>query len=561
MTESRKVVVLGVLGTQLDSGKGPARWERWRPTVALCQQDDLRVDELVLLHAPKDTALARLVAEDIGYVSPETTVTFVPFAVHDAWDFEEVYESLHEIARARVFDPAREDLLVHITTGTHVAQICLFLLTEARYLPGRLVQTSPRQRHDHVRGDRREPDEDADGVRGSYGVVDLDLGKYDRLASRVRAEREDDESLLKDGIVTKNEAYNSLVARVETVAKRSKAPMLLLGPTGAGKSALARRVYALKKARQGLEGPFVEVNCATLRGDSAMSALFGHEKGAFTGAIGARRGHLARAHRGVLFLDEVFELGLDEQAMLLRAIEDKVFTPMGSDREVSSEFQLICGTNRDLFEAAASGTFRDDLLARVDLWTFTLPSLRDRLEDLEPNLDHETERVGRGLGILLTWAREARDEYLRFATSPEATWPGNFRDLNASVTRLGTLAEGGRITRALVREELGRLRALFAGTARTRGAQARTRDGEAGLVDRLVPDPHLLDRFDRVQLEEVLKVCASTRSLGEAGRVLFAESRKNKKTGSVNDSDRLRKYLARFGLEHRDVHEASREPS
>lgn len=560
MTESRKVVVLGVLGTQLDSGKGPSRWERWRPTVALCQQDDLRVDELVMLHAPKDTALARRLAEDIGHVSPETTVTFVPFAVRDAWDFEEVYESLHEVARARAFDPAREDLLVHITTGTHVVQICLFLLTEARYLPGRLLQTSPRQRQDHVRGERREPDEESDGTRGSYGVVDLDLGKYDRLASRVRAEREDDESLLKDGIVTKNEAYNTLVARVETVAKRSKAPMLLLGPTGAGKSALARRVYALKKARQGLEGPFVEVNCATLRGDAAMSALFGHEKGAFTGAVGSRRGHLARAHRGVLFLDEVFELGLDEQAMLLRAIEDKVFTPMGSDREVSSEFQLICGTNRDLFEAAASGTFRDDLLARIDLWTFTLPSLRERLEDLEPNLDHETERVGRGLGLSLTWAREARDEYLRFSTSPEASWPGNFRDLNASVTRLGTLAEGGRITRALVREEITRLRALFAGAGKPPVAGRRGRGGEGGpssLVERLVPDPHLLDRFDRVQLEEVLAVCASTRSLGEAGRVLFAESRKKK--GSVNDSDRLRKYLARFGLEHRDVHEASRD--
>jgi transcriptional regulatory protein RtcR len=257
----------------------------------------------------------------------------------------------------------------------------------------------------------------------------------------------------------------------------------------------------------------------------------------------------------------VFELGLDEQAMLLRAIEDKVFTPMGSDREVSSEFQLICGTNRDLFEAAASGTFRDDLLARIDLWTFTLPSLRERLEDLEPNLDHETERVGRGLGVSLTWAREARDEYLRFSTSPEATWPGNFRDLNASVTRLGTLAEGGRITRALVREEITRLRGLFSGAGRPRaeGGRGRGREDASSLVERLVPDPHLLDRFDRVQLEEVLSVCASTRSLGEAGRVLFSESRKKK--GSVNDSDRVRKYLARYGLELGDVHEASRRPS
>src|SRR5690606_17169261 len=119
------------------------------------------------------------------------------------------------------------------------------------------------------------------------------------------------------------------------------------GPTGAGKSQLASRIYELKKRRRQVEGAFVEVNCATLRGDGAMSALFGHRRGAFTGAVTARRGLLKEADNGVLFLDEIGELGLDEQAMLLRAVEEGHFFPVGSDREESSHFQLITGTNRD----------------------------------------------------------------------------------------------------------------------------------------------------------------------------------------------------------------------
>src|SRR4029450_8433591 len=166
------------------------------------------------------------------------------------------------------------------------------------------------------------------------------------------------------------------------VTVRSSAPILLLGPTGAGKSLLARRIYELKKTRRLVEGPFVEVNCATVRGDAAMSALFGHVKGAFTGAVRDRPGPLLSANGGLLFLDEVGELGLDEQAMLLRALEERRFVPLGSDREVTSDFQLIAGTNRDLADAVRAGRFRDDLLARINLWTFELPALSHRRVDI-----------------------------------------------------------------------------------------------------------------------------------------------------------------------------------
>ena len=193
--------------------------------------------------------------------------------------------------------------------------------------------------------------------------IDLDLSRYDKIAQRFRHEQADTLAFLKSGIATRSAAFNALIERLERVAGRSRAPLLLVGPTGAGKSFLARRVYELKRQRQRLGGRFVEVNCATLRGDAAQSALFGRVRGAFTGAQSERPGLLRAADGGLLFLDEIAELGLDEQAMLLKAVEEKRFFPLGSDRESGSDFQLIAGTNRALRRCVADGRFREDLLA------------------------------------------------------------------------------------------------------------------------------------------------------------------------------------------------------
>jgi transcriptional regulatory protein RtcR len=529
---SRDVVVMSLLGPSLDQGRGPARWERWRPTVALCQHEELLIRRLELFYQPAFAELGRLVAEDVRHVSPETEVCLRPLDMPDPWDFEQVYGALHDAARAYAFQPEKEEYLVHITTGTHVAQICLFLLTESRHFPAKIIQTSP-------------PRKAQIGTAGAYSIIDLDLSRYDRLASRFQAERADSVSFLKSGIDTRNEAFNRLIELIERVAVASRAPLLLHGPTGAGKSHLARRIFELKKTRRQVEGELVDVNCATLRGDAAMSTLFGHARGAFTGAVAERTGLLRKAHGGVLFLDEIGELGLDEQAMLLRAIEEKVFYPVGSDREVKVDFQLLAGTNRDLGERVAQGRFREDLLARINLWSFRLPGLRERPEDLEPNLLYELDHVGEGLGVRVTMSREAREKYLRFATGPEGSWPGNFRDLNASVVRLATLARGGRVSLGDVDEELVRLRQQWAAL---RPREADPHEGDALLVEALGEEAAgQLDRFDRVQLADVLLVCRQTPTLSAAGRVLFAASR-GKKT-SQNDADRLRKYLARFGLD------------
>jgi|CXWL01.1.fsa_nt_gi transcriptional regulatory protein RtcR len=533
MTQKRRVAI-GLVGATLDGGKGAARWARWRPTVALGQHEDLVIDRFELLYQPAYASLADTLEADLATVSPETTVRRHALPLTDAWDFEEVYGALLDFARDYPFDLEQEEYLLHITTGTHVVQICLFLLVEARYIPARLVQTAP-------------PARGGVGKPGGYRVIDLDLSRYDKLAQRFAREQRAGLAFLKAGIDTRNAAFNELIARLERVAIASKSPILLTGPTGAGKSQLARRIYELKRQRRQLAGRCVEVNCATLRGDGAMSTLFGHRRGAFTGAQHDRPGLLRAADGGLLFLDEIGELGLDEQAMLLRALEERRFLPVGADQEVESDFQLIAGTNRDLAAAVAAGRFREDLLARIDLWTFRLPGLAERREDLAPNLDYEIERTAAKLGLKVTMSREARARFLAVGGAPQALWSGNFRDLNAAVTRMATLAEGGRVTVADVDAELGRLRARWG-----EPPAPESGIGVGGPDDRLLAailGPErlaTLDSFDRPQLAHVVRTCQAARSLAAAGRRLFAVSRVART--SVNDADRVRKYLLRFGL-------------
>ena len=525
-------VVFGLLGTTLDSGRAQDRWQNWRPTVAICRQPDFIIKRLELLHGLRDKALAQLVAEDIAGISPETTVKLNEIEFGDPWDFERVYETLFKFARTYPFETDAEDYLIHITTGTHVAQICLFLLTESRYLPGRLLQSSPER-------NRTGP--------GTIKIIDLDLSKYDRIASRFRQEQRDAVSYLKGGIDTRNVAFNRLIDRIEQVAIATRDPLLLMGPTGAGKSRLARRIFELKKSRHTVTGDFIDVNCATLRGDGAMSTLFGHVKGAFTGALRDRPGVLRTADKGMLFLDEIGELGIDEQAMLLRALEEKAFLPLGSDRETHSDFQLIAGTNRDLHAAVREGWFREDLLSRINLWTFTLPGLKSRIEDIEPNLQFEIDQFASVTGHRVTFSKEARELFLDFAISPAASWTGNFRDLNAAVVRMSTLAEGGRISEATVREEIDRATATWSALDKEKANEVLPQLLTQAQIEKL-------DLFDRMQLSQVIEVCRKSKSLSDAGRKLFDVSRSQKT--STNDADRLRKYLNRFGLEWNDVNEA-----
>jgi len=467
----KKNVIIGFLGTNLDAGKR----RRWRPSVQIAR-------------------------------SPETEVLLHEIEIKDPWDFEEMYGAMYDFARTYGFDDEREDYHVHLTTGTHVAQICWFLLTEARHVPARLVQTGP------PRGEDEGP--------GTLQIVDLDLSKYNALQQRFDLVAKEYNTLLKGGIETRNAAFNTMIDRME-------------------QSDLAGRLYELKLQRRRVKGRLVHINCSTLKGERAMSTLFGHRRQAIPGASADRRGLLREADGGVLFLDEIDELGLDEQAMILHAIETGKYFPLGSDYEVTSRFHLIAGATRNLAEMVAAGTFRADLFARLNLWPFTLPALRDRPEDIAPNIGFELDRVEKILGNRVTFNLDAQAAYQNFATDPGTLWPGNFRDLSSSVQRMCTLAPRGRITLAMVQAEISTIKGSWVDASVDPDLQL--------IVGCLGADvANNIDEFDRVQLAAVIRVCQQSASLSAAGRRLFAASRAVK--ASRNDADRLRKYLDRFGL-------------
>ena len=230
---------------------------------------------------------------------------------------------------------------------------------------------------------------------------------------------------------------------------------------------------------------------------------------------------------------------LNMQSVLLHAIETGRFYPLGSDHEISSRFHLIAGANRDLRSLAASGKFRPDLLARLNTWSFNLPALRNRSEDIEANLLYELDRCERDLGTHVGFNSDARLKYLDFAKDPATGWPGNFRDFSGSIRRLCTLAPRGRITRAMVAAEIETLQADW--------KSAQTNDDFKLVADVMGDAVSDVDPFDLVQLAEVIRICRKSSSLSAAGRTLFAVSRSKRKT--QNDADRLRKYLGKFGLE------------
>lgn len=525
-----KNVVFGFLGTRLDGGHEVTRWDRWRPTVALCGHESLGMDRLELFITDEGHSdLAERVAEDARERRPGLEVNIHHLAgVTDPWDFPEVYGALHDFVRQYEFAEG-DNHFVHLTTGTHVAQICLFQLTQARYFPARLVET-------FSHGGEVT-------WKGRLEVIDLNLSKYDQLVQRFRIESDDSQALLKGGIATLNPAFNAAINRLEKAALRSIEPILLLGPTGAGKTKLAGRIHALRARRHMVTGPLVEVNCATLRPEDAVSTLFGHKKGAYTGATADRAGLLKQANKGILLLDEIGTLSLEVQAMLLCALEQKRYRPLGSDVDVESDFQLIAGTNCDLEQAVRDRTFRDDLLERLNMWTVRLPGLADRVEDIEPNLEFELARAAEKLGRRVWLSQTARRAYLEFAA--RYRWPGNFRELSKSVMRMATLADDGCIESADVLEET---------TQMLTGGDKPTGVSAPAAADMLLCQAVLQDTvsehdiFELAQLEVVLRAISTTESMAQAGRLLFEVSRASK--ASLNDSSRISKLLARYSLNY-----------
>jgi DNA-binding NtrC family response regulator len=226
---------------------------------------------------------------------------------------------------------------------------------------------------------------------------------------------------------------------IRTAAK-SDISVLILGPTGAGKEVVARMIHEL--SRRGA-GRFQAVNCAALPDTLFESEIFGHEKGAYTGAHDRKPGRLELANGGTLFLDEIGDLSIVSQAKLLRALEDRGFERLGGNRTIEVDFRLISATNRPLEQFVREGRFREDLYYRVNAFSIRLPSLRERPVDIPVLAQRFLARYCAANGLPVDAKTLSREALEAFAAYP---WPGNIRELESTVSR-AALSAPGRVIR------------------------------------------------------------------------------------------------------------------
>ena len=244
-------------------------------------------------------------------------------------------------------------------------------------------------------------------MRGAAGVTKRILGNMPKLGGS-------------------SNAMQYVRKMIEQVA-RSDASVLILGESGTGKEVVARNIHALSNR---CKSNFVPVNCGAIPGDLLESELFGHEKGAFTGAITSRQGRFELAEKGTLFLDEIGDMGLTMQVKLLRVLQERSFERVGSNRSITSDVRILAATHRDLEQFIREGKFREDLYYRLNVFPIELPPLRARQDDVPELLQDQMDRIYRESKVRLrftTATLEALSEY---------SWPGNVRELGNLAERL-----------------------------------------------------------------------------------------------------------------------------
>jgi DNA-binding NtrC family response regulator len=272
----------------------------------------------------------------------------------------------------------------------------------------------------------------------------LENSRMSRMEQVLKAELERHSPFF--GIVGKSAIIQKALEEAEKVAPLDST-VLLLGETGTGKELFAKAIHSLSPRK---DNPFVAVNCAAIPNTLLENELFGHEKGAYTGAYESRLGRFELAHRGTLFLDEIGEMHQDLQSKLLRVIEEKKFTRVGSPASITVDVRLICATNRKLEDLMKSESFRKDLYYRISSFPIVLPPLRERKEDIPLLAEHTLAR----------WRRELHNQKLGF--SPEAlswlqnqSWQGNIRELFNRIERAAILSRSSTIEMDELKDRAG----------------------------------------------------------------------------------------------------------
>jgi len=347
----------------------------------------------------------------------------------------------------------------------------------------------------------------------AYGQISQLKEKFARenvyLESELRSELHFEE------IVGKSEALRRVLKEVETVAP-TDSTVLIYGETGTGKELIARALHNLSSRRS---NAFVKLNCAAIPTGLLESELFGHEKGAFTGAITQRVGRFELAHRGSIFLDEVGEIPLELQPKLLRVLQEREFERLGSTRTLCSDARLIAATNRDLKEMVEDQKFRSDLFYRLNVFPIRVPALRDRPADiplLVRRFVHEFSR--RNNRMIDTIPSETMEAFVRYH------WPGNVRELQNVIERAVIISKG-----PVLNVPLAELKPDMSTKASPAVKEARS-----------VSQESLQDRLDNAERTEIL------RALEEANGVVAGPKGAAARLGIKRSTLQLR--MQKFGI-------------
>jgi two-component system nitrogen regulation response regulator NtrX len=320
----------------------------------------------------------------------------------------------------------------------------------------------------------------------------LELRQTRRVARALRAELG-----FTGEMVGKSEAMavvRQMIARVAPTDAR----VLITGESGTGKELVASAIHDKSPRR---EKPFVRVNCAAIPRDLVESEMFGHERGAFTGATQTRIGRFELAHHGTLFLDEVGDLGPDAQAKLLRAIEAKEIQRVGGNRVIRTDVRILAATNHDLQRAVRGGTFREDLYFRLNVIPLAIPPLRDRSEDVPELVAHFSEQFLQRTGQARPRWRSDALQLLR-----DYPWPGNVRELANIIERLAILHPGAEMTGQQVED------VLIVEHDQLEAPPITPTPGQPGVGDRATTAEHAasladrLDAFERTVIARALAV-------------------------------------------------------
>jgi sigma-54 specific flagellar transcriptional regulator A len=273
-----------------------------------------------------------------------------------------------------------------------------------------------------------------------YGPLSQLLARLQAMAARDQRGQDDSTASRRNVELFRSlSGHSDAMLRVRELLQRvapSESTVMVLGESGTGKEVVARNIHYFSNRNR---GPFVPVNCGAIPDNLLESELFGHEKGAFTGAISTRRGRFELARGGTLFLDEIGDMPLNMQVKLLRVLQERVFERVGSDRSLEADVRIVTATHRDLEEMIRAGSFREDLYYRLNVFPIEMPSLRERIEDLPRLVEELVARMGQELGVRVTLST-ATLQVLSYYP-----WPGNVRELANTMERLAILKPNGQI--------------------------------------------------------------------------------------------------------------------